>query len=105
MVLILQLCFDQWSDGQKQFWKLSIWNRKLMFCVLVQDVNLSMERLTSNKGFTNKLWNAGKFILLNLPPSSDSSAWERIREHKVDRYVGHPIPAIVLNNPVFSYLT
>lgn len=49
-----------------------------------QDVNLSMERLTSNKGFTNKLWNAGKFILLNLPPSSDTSAWEHIREHKFD---------------------
>eukprot|EP00271_Cylindrocystis_brebissonii_P000729 TRINITY_DN10959_c0_g1_i1.p1 TRINITY_DN10959_c0_g1~~TRINITY_DN10959_c0_g1_i1.p1 ORF type:complete len:1115 (-),score=201.21 TRINITY_DN10959_c0_g1_i1:1125-4418(-) len=32
-----------------------------------QDVNLSMERLASNKAFTNKLWNAGKFLLQNLP--------------------------------------
>lgn len=55
-----------------------------MVNMILQDVNLSMERLTSNKGFTNKLWNAGKFILLNLPPSSDNSAWERIQEHKVN---------------------
>ncbi|MCO5591983.1 hypothetical protein L7F22_045976 [Adiantum nelumboides] len=36
-----------------------------------QDVNLSSERLNANKGFTNKLWNAGKFILQNFPPASD----------------------------------
>ncbi|KAH7431702.1 hypothetical protein KP509_08G062000 [Ceratopteris richardii] len=32
-----------------------------------QDLNLSLERLNANKGFTNKLWNAGKFISQNLP--------------------------------------
>lgn len=37
-----------------------------------QDVNLSMERLNGNKAFTNKLWNAGRFILQNLPVSSPS---------------------------------
>jgi len=41
-----------------------------------QDVNLSMERLGANKGFTNKLWNAGKFILQNLPAKADVAAWE-----------------------------
>ena len=31
-----------------------------------QDLNLSMERLRSNRNFINKLWNGGKFILFNL---------------------------------------
>ncbi|KAL1833544.1 hypothetical protein ACET3Z_003195 [Daucus carota] len=39
-----------------------------------QDLNLSTERLTSNKAFTNKLWNAGKFVLQNLPKQNDTSA-------------------------------
>ncbi|KAG8388117.1 hypothetical protein BUALT_Bualt02G0092400 [Buddleja alternifolia] len=47
-----------------------------------QDLNLSLERLNSNKGFTNKLWNAGKFVLHNLPPQSDLSAWKAIQGFK-----------------------
>jgi len=31
-----------------------------------QDLNLSMEKLTANRNFINKLWNGGKFILFNL---------------------------------------
>ncbi|KAL6572588.1 hypothetical protein OROMI_013546 [Orobanche minor] len=49
-----------------------------------QDLNLSTERLTSNKAFTNKLWNAGKFVLQNLPPQSDLSAWTAIQDYKFD---------------------
>jgi hypothetical protein len=49
-----------------------------------QDVNLSMERLNANKGFTNKLWNAGKFILQNLPPSTDEAAWNRLQDYQFD---------------------
>ncbi|OIW03276.1 hypothetical protein TanjilG_09923 [Lupinus angustifolius] len=49
-----------------------------------QDLNLSTERLTSNKAFTNKLWNAGKFILQNLPDTNDSTAWENILSYKFD---------------------
>ncbi|OVA06796.1 Aminoacyl-tRNA synthetase [Macleaya cordata] len=49
-----------------------------------QDLNLSTERLTSNKAFTNKLWNAGKFVLQNLPSQSDASAWDNILEFKFD---------------------
>ncbi|KAJ4971938.1 hypothetical protein NE237_005037 [Protea cynaroides] len=49
-----------------------------------QDLNLSTERLTSNKAFTNKLWNAGKFILQNLPHQSETSAWENILAYKFD---------------------
>ncbi|KAI3993818.1 hypothetical protein MKX01_002831, partial [Papaver californicum] len=49
-----------------------------------QDLNLSVERLTSNKGFTNKLWNAGKFVLQNLPSQSDASAWDSILDLKFD---------------------
>jgi isoleucyl-tRNA synthetase len=47
-----------------------------------QDVNLSMERLNANKGFTNKLWNAGKFILQNLPPSTDEAAWKCLQDYQ-----------------------
>ncbi|KAK3218446.1 hypothetical protein Dsin_012416 [Dipteronia sinensis] len=49
-----------------------------------QDLNLSTERLTSNKAFTNKLWNAGKFILQNLPSQTDASSWETILAYKFD---------------------
>ncbi|CAM6124860.1 unnamed protein product [Calypogeia fissa] len=49
-----------------------------------QDVNLSMERLNANKAFTNKLWNAGKFILLNLPSPSDAEAWNGVVFNKFD---------------------
>lgn len=48
-----------------------------------QDLNLSTERLTSNKAFTNKLWNAGKFILQNLPNQHETPAWENILAYKV----------------------
>jgi hypothetical protein len=44
---------------------------------------LSTERLTANKAFTNKLWNAGKFVLQNLPSQTDVSAWEAIMDYKV----------------------
>ncbi|KAL9170092.1 hypothetical protein ABFS82_04G121200 [Erythranthe guttata] len=49
-----------------------------------QDLNLSTERLNSNKAFTNKLWNAGKFVLQNLPPQSDLSACKAMQEFKFD---------------------
>ncbi|QCD93651.1 valyl-tRNA synthetase [Vigna unguiculata] len=60
-----------------------------------QDLNLSTERLTSNKAFTNKLWNAGKFILQNLPNENDTSAWEKILSYKFDSegtVVNLPLP-------------
>ncbi|RDX63246.1 Valine--tRNA ligase, chloroplastic/mitochondrial 2, partial [Mucuna pruriens] len=60
-----------------------------------QDLNLSTERLTSNKAFTNKLWNAGKFILQNLPNENDTAAWEKILSYKFDSegtVVNLPLP-------------
>ncbi|KAL9392049.1 hypothetical protein Peur_015969 [Populus x canadensis] len=48
-----------------------------------QDLNLSTERLTANKAFTNKLWNACKFVLQNLPSQTDVSAWDTIMDYKV----------------------
>ncbi|XP_059462406.1 valine--tRNA ligase, chloroplastic/mitochondrial 2 isoform X4 [Corylus avellana] len=48
-----------------------------------QDLNLSTERLASNKAFTNKLWNAGKFVLQNLPDQNDAT-WESILAYKFD---------------------
>ncbi|GAA0146833.1 aminoacyl-tRNA synthetase [Lithospermum erythrorhizon] len=60
-----------------------------------QDLNLSNERLASNKAFTNKLWNAGKFILQNLPKQTDISAWEAVMAYKFDNadsLLGLPLP-------------
>jgi valyl-tRNA synthetase len=56
---------------------------QLIYIVLFQDLNLSTERLASNKAFTNKLWNAGKFVLQNLPDQNDASTWESILAYKV----------------------
>ncbi|XP_057248505.1 valine--tRNA ligase, chloroplastic/mitochondrial 2 isoform X2 [Beta vulgaris subsp. vulgaris] len=50
-----------------------------------QDLNLSAERLSANKAFTNKLWNAGKFMLQNLPSQSDVFAWETLRAYEFDK--------------------
>ncbi|KAH9739041.1 Valine--tRNA ligase 2 [Citrus sinensis] len=50
-----------------------------------QDLSLSIERLTANKAFTNKLWNAGKFILQNLPSQNDISRWEMLLAYKVSK--------------------
>ncbi|KAK9812933.1 hypothetical protein WJX72_005989 [[Myrmecia] bisecta] len=36
-----------------------------------QDLNLSLERVLANRNLTNKLWNAGKFILFNLEGLED----------------------------------
>jgi len=58
---------------------LSVVNTPFLF----QDLNLSTERLTSNKAFTNKLWNAGKFLLQNLPDKSDVLAWDVLLANKV----------------------
>lgn len=60
-----------------------------------QDLNLSTERLTANKAFTNKLWNAGNFLLQNLPTQNDASAWKNILAYKFDSeesLIGIPLP-------------
>ena len=49
-----------------------------------------MERLNANKGFTNKLWNAGKFIHQNVyasdvPPNGEPS------ELKVTNHIWYPV--------------
>ncbi|GLC34463.1 hypothetical protein PLESTB_000726300 [Pleodorina starrii] len=43
-----------------------------------QDLNLSLERVTASRNFTNKMWNAGKFVLFNLDKVSESE-WESLR--------------------------
>ncbi|KAH1063020.1 hypothetical protein J1N35_028007 [Gossypium stocksii] len=50
-----------------------------------QDLNLSTERLTANKAFTNKLWNAGKFVLQVLPNRDNVSGWQNIEACKVSK--------------------
>ena len=44
-----------------------------------QDVNLSMERVTSSRNLLNKLWNASKFVLYNLEKVSDEE-WQALQE-------------------------
>jgi valyl-tRNA synthetase len=41
-----------------------------------QDLNLNPERLTSSRNLTNKLWNAGKFVLLALARDRGSGSKE-----------------------------
>ena len=41
-----------------------------------QDLNLSMERITANRNLTNKLWNAGKFITLQLEAAGEGELAE-----------------------------
>jgi hypothetical protein len=43
-----------------------------------QDLNLSLDRVNSNRNFTNKLWNAGKFVLFQLEGVQDSGEWARL---------------------------
>ncbi|KAK9846098.1 hypothetical protein WJX84_007187, partial [Apatococcus fuscideae] len=42
-----------------------------------QDLNLSMDRVVSSRNFCNKLWNAGKFILMNLQ-NVDQERWHSL---------------------------
>ncbi|CAL5223969.1 g6577 [Coccomyxa viridis] len=41
-----------------------------------QDLNLSLERVLGNRNLTNKLWNAGKFLQMQLAACSDSELAE-----------------------------
>ena len=43
-----------------------------------QDLNLSMERVTANRNFTNKLWNAAKYVLL-MVQKADEKEWEGLK--------------------------
>lgn len=63
--------------------KVYLKNINFNFLFINQDLNLSTERLSANKAFTNKLWNAGKFILQNLPNESDLIAWKAVRAYEV----------------------
>ncbi|EFJ41521.1 hypothetical protein VOLCADRAFT_107675 [Volvox carteri f. nagariensis] len=49
-----------------------------------QDLNLSLERVTASRNFTNKLWNAGKFVLFNLDKVG-ASEWESLRGVSLSR--------------------
>lgn len=42
-----------------------------------QDLNLSLDRITAMRNFTNKIWNAGKYILFNLEKVSDDE-WREL---------------------------
>jgi len=40
-----------------------------------QDLNLSLDRVTANRNFTNKLWNAAKYVMLLLG-KADEAEWQ-----------------------------
>lgn len=46
-----------------------------------QDLNLSLDRVNAARNFTNKLWNAGKFILFNLDKVQRVRGWVGVRVH------------------------
>ena len=70
--------------GKEVMWTLIRWIRVTAICnsavqrisdrvamnptgnTLGQDLNLSLDRVLASRNFTNKLWNAGKFIDFNL---------------------------------------
>jgi hypothetical protein len=56
------------------------------------------KRLTSNKAFTNKLWNTDKFLLQNMPDRSDAAAWDTLLGNKVHHQINimHMMHTIVL---------
>ena len=41
-----------------------------------QDLNLSLDRVLGNRNLTNKLWNAGKFLQMQLADCSESEFQE-----------------------------
>jgi len=45
-----------------------------------QDLNLNLERLASNRNFTNKIWNAGKFVLYSMEEMSDADRMALVDE-------------------------
>ena len=53
------------------------WPRTRAGTTAGQDLNLSLDRVNSNRNFTNKLWNAGKFILFQLDGVCDEE-WGRL---------------------------
>ncbi|KAL1092995.1 hypothetical protein V6Z11_D06G000500, partial [Gossypium hirsutum] len=46
------------------------------------EIKYLTERLTANRAFTNKLWNAGKFVLQVLPNRDNVSGWQNIEACK-----------------------
>jgi valyl-tRNA synthetase len=45
-----------------------------------QDLNLNADRLSSNRNFTNKIWNAGKFVLFALDGMTDDERMALVAE-------------------------
>jgi valyl-tRNA synthetase len=59
-----------------------------------QDVPLSMEKVTANRDFANKLWNAGRFIVLGLEGLSDEekSSLAVEKPMSMDEIAALPLP-------------
>ena len=47
-----------------------------------QDIKFSEERVPESRNFANKLWNAARFVLLNLPDGFDARDWSHVLNAK-----------------------
>ncbi|KAG4136360.1 hypothetical protein ERO13_D07G000261v2 [Gossypium hirsutum] len=78
--LILSRCLALMPCDSLLLWELLV---RFVLYYRQPDLNLSTERLTANKAFTNKLWNAGKFVLQVLPNRYNVSSWQNIEACKL----------------------
>ena len=59
-----------------------------------QDLRLYPEKLESCRRFANKLWNAGRYILLTLPPNTPVTPPQQV-EDEISRWLLHQIHSVV----------
>ena len=69
-------------DVIKQFGTDSLRFTLASLAAMGRDIRLSEDRIESSRHFVNKLWNAARFSLMNLPPAADGPvaevAWDKI---------------------------
>jgi valyl-tRNA synthetase len=63
------------------------------------DMNLSMDRIASNRNFCNKLWNATRFVVSSQGTafSSGSATWELARLTLPDRWILSRLSRVITN--------
>ena len=49
------------------------------FAAMGRDIKLAEARIQGYKHFINKIWNAARFVLMNLPGASDRDEWRQAR--------------------------
>jgi len=63
-----------------------------------QDMNLSLERVRANRNFANKIWNAARFVLGNLPEDFSYTGMPALDQLALpDRWVLHRLNEVIAN--------